>query len=202
MTGRRYRWRLLGGFLVGAAALITIASAGWGCVAMATLDLKSSLVEPDQRVEFEGSYYHDGMPVVLRWDSLDGPPLATVSPAEMIDFHHAYWRSITGTFTVPAYATPGTHVVLATQEASPGKPVWGVPSRAVVQVGRDAPPREEDSPADGLLTRVSAIEVRAADGPAWMPLVAVGIVSGVVAGAGAGLAGRARAHRRAVRAST
>ncbi|HVE47972.1 MAG TPA: hypothetical protein VNA57_14645 [Acidimicrobiales bacterium] len=201
MTVRSYRLCLLSGFLAGAAALVSVASAGWGCVAMATLDLTPAVVEPGQRLDFEGSYYHDATPVILRWDSVDGPPLATVLPAEMIDFHHAYWRSITGTLTVPADAPPGPHVVLATQEASAGRPVWGVPSRALVQVGGEAPPREK-LPTDGSVGRLSTIQIKAHGGPAWVPVVAVGAASAMVGGVGAGVAGRRRARRRALSAST
>lgn len=167
---------------------------------MATLQLTPSAVEPGQRVEFEGSYYHDGTPVILRWDSVDGPEVATVSPAEMIDFSHGYWRSISGNFTVPADAPPGAHVVVATQEETPGRPTWGVPSRAVVQVGGAGPPTEK-SPADESPARISTIEITTVGDADLVPVLTVGLVSAVLAGVGAALAGRIRAARRGVPAS-
>lgn len=123
-----------------AALLATVSSAaGWACVAMASLEVAPAVVEPGQEVAFRGAFFHDLAPVILRWESLDGPVLATVPPETLIDAGHGSWREMEGSFSIPANAATGERVVIATQDYAPGRSTWGVPARAVVRVGGSEP---------------------------------------------------------------
>lgn len=128
------------GVMAGVAMILMWASTAWSCVAMGSLTVTPSVVQPGQQVQFSGAYYHDAAPVLLHWDSLEAPAFASVGPGSLIDFGHGYWRTIDGRFDIPSDATLGAHVVIATQEGVPGRPIWGVPARAVVQVGEPGPP--------------------------------------------------------------
>lgn len=69
-------------------------------------------------------------PVSFHWDTVDGPVLATAVPTDD--------PGISATITVPENATPGYHVIVATQprqQASQGEyPTWGLPVRAALVV--------------------------------------------------------------------
>lgn len=115
-------------------ALAATASPAWAPT-LATLELSTDRVRPGEEVSFRGWYYNDTHPVLIHWDRLDGPVLATVTP-DTFGFVHNHFRSIAGRLTIPPDATPGKHQLVATQEFSPpGKTTWGVPARAEIEVG-------------------------------------------------------------------
>ncbi len=148
---------------------------------LATLEVSTNRVRAGDEVSFRGWYYNDVKPVVIRWDALDGPVLATVTP-DTFAMVHNHFRSIAGTLRIPPDTQPGPHVLLATQEfAAPGKITWGVPVRAEIYVGDGAGPADLDT-----LRRPPALSAQTVpDGPA---LVAAGTVGATVAGILVGLA--------------
>lgn len=116
-------------------ALIVPAALAWACIPVATLNLSPPQVRPGQEVTVTGgpfgssSFPKPHSPVVLHFNAIDGPVLATIDPVKD--------GRISGTFTVPADTTPGNYVVVATQQAQEGDTTWGVPARALVQVVGD-----------------------------------------------------------------
>ena len=175
--GRTTRAGLVSFLVAGLLAVTSSASAS----TLATLEVSTNRVRAGDELSFRGWYYNDVKPVVIRWDALDGPVLATVTP-DTFAMVHNHFRSIAGTLRIPPDAQPGTHVLLATQEfAPPGKITWGVPVRTEVHVGDGAGPTDL-----GTLRRPSALSAQTVpDGPT---LVAAGAFGAAVAGILVGLA--------------
>lgn len=144
MSSRR---RVLATFVVvTVAATVGLVSRVVACVALASLELMPAVANAGQQVQFRGEYYSDSSDVVLRWGAVDGPEVARVAPAQLVDFGHGYWRAIEGTFTVPGDVAGGAHVVVATQEDSPGKPTWGTPARAALAIVDEHRPGTDAAP--------------------------------------------------------
>lgn len=162
---------------------------------MASLDLDVATAKPGQRVTFRGAYYNDAHPVMIRLDSVQGPVLATVAPDALVDFGHSFWREITGSFVVPAEATPGSHIVLATQEDAQGKPTWGVPARAPIEVvGADGAIVAQPTPAEmDEVTRLNQLRVQGAQEKVVLLFLLGGAGAVVGAMATAGLCRRRQA---------
>lgn len=110
---------------IAAGVVMAVAAAAWACIPVATLQVSPVEVEPGQEVAVTGTSYGKASDVVLRFDTLDGPALATLTPSN---------GHIEGRITVPQATEPGDHVIIATQEAVVGETTWGVPSRALVTV--------------------------------------------------------------------
>jgi hypothetical protein len=138
-----------------AAAVVLHAAGGWACASLASVDVIPGIVRPGQEVAWKGTFFIKDEPVQLLWNALDGPVLSTATPPSADNGLHGNWRFVEGTFTVPANATPGSYVVIATQKAVKGSATWGVPARGLVQVsdgspvlgqavGNPAPPRPTD----------------------------------------------------------
>ncbi len=118
--------------LVGLAVtvgLVAVAAVAWACIPVATLEASPTEVKPGQQVTVTGAQYGEKSPVVIRFNALDGPVLASLTPAKD--------GLVNGTVTIPADARPGNYVLVATQEAVRGETTWGVPSRALVRVVGD-----------------------------------------------------------------
>ncbi len=84
-----------------------------------------------------------------------------VSPDTFTQGLHGNWRFANGSFTVPTDARPGNHLVIANQEAAENTNTWGIPARALLQVGEGTPlagesfaPARPERP-DALLTEDS-----------------------------------------------
>lgn len=120
-------------------AILASASAAWACASLAALDLATPTATPGQEVAFKGTFFNKDNPVEIRWDSLDGQVLATVSPDTFSEGLHGNWRFADGTFTVPADAKAGNYLVIANQEAADGTNTWGIPARTLLQVGDGSP---------------------------------------------------------------
>jgi hypothetical protein len=149
MTQRRGRRGLLA--LTGVTAAIMIgASAAWACASLAELKLAMPMASAGEEVAFKGTFFNKDNPVEIRWNSLDGPVLTTVTPDTFTAGLHGNWRFANGSFTVPADAQPGNYLVIANQEAAEHTNTWGIPARTLLQVG-DAPPSSgRASPRPGL----------------------------------------------------
>ncbi len=120
--------------LMGAAAagmaVILGASPGWA-PHVAQLQVTPGQVRPGDQVSVFGPRgYGRTNPVEIRWDSESGPVLGTFRPDQQ---RFAQWGP--GTVTIPADATAGRHVLVATQElpdADAG--IRGIPARTVIEV--------------------------------------------------------------------
>ncbi len=163
----------LAGMLVGLAVTAPAVKAS----TLATLELSTNRARAGEEVSFKGWYYNDVNPVRIRWQTVDGPVLATVTP-ESFGMVHNHWRSIAGSLRIPPDAPPGTHLLLATQDfAPPAKITFGVPARAEIQIG-DAPgPRSARTPDGGR--RPSTITVTEA--PHRSELLAAVVVGAALA---------------------
>jgi hypothetical protein len=134
---------------------------------LATLELSADRGMPGQELSFRGWYYNDTHPVRIRWNTLDGPVLATVTPDTFGPIHN-HFRSISGTLRIPPDAQPGPHLVVATQDfAPPGKITWGVPVRTRLHVGQA--PERTDTPT---LHRPSRVAISSTPGAGHLILTA------------------------------
>ena len=174
-TAARKRARLV---VVPAVLLVLLSvSAPLRASTLATLELSAEQGMPGQELSFQGWYYNDVHPVVIRWNSLDGPVLATVTPDTFGPIHN-HFRSIAGTLRIPPDAQPGPHLVVATQDfAPPGKITWGVPARTRIHVGQtaeltDVPtPRRPSTVATSTTPGTGQLIVMAAAGAAFAGLL-------------------------------
>jgi hypothetical protein len=159
---------------------------------LATLELSTDRASPGQEITFRGWYYNDVHPVTIHWGGLDGPVLATVTP-DTFRVVHNHFRSIEGSLRVPPDARPGTHLLIATQDfAPPGKITWGVPARAVIQVGDGAGQPDEEGGSAAPRRRESVL-LRGSPGTAQ--LLVAGAVGAALAGLLVGLAVLVRNRR-------
>ncbi|MGH9226723.1 MAG: hypothetical protein ACRD2W_23700 [Acidimicrobiales bacterium] len=126
------RWALCA---TGAVALAMAAAAnGWACASVAALDFSPAVAAQSQEVAVKITFVNKDRPVELRWDALNGPLLATIDPATFTEGLHGNWRFADTKITIPANATAGNHLVIATQEAVRGTATWGMPARGLIQV--------------------------------------------------------------------
>ena len=120
--------------LSGAAALAMVitAAVAFACTNLATLNLSSAAGKPGDTVTVTGSSFAVNSrdvaashPVVLRWNGVNGPELATVQPDRA--------GNISATFTVPD-GQPGYYVIVGTQKDANGVDTYGTPARASYQI--------------------------------------------------------------------
>ena len=123
------------GLLLGAVALL--AGRASSCVPTALLTVTPAQAKAGQEVTVQGQEFATGIPIVLRWDALDGPVLATV-PGPQSDLP----RKWSTTLTLPETAPPGTYVLVATQPSTAGRAntSFGVPARASVHIIGESSP--------------------------------------------------------------
>lgn len=191
----RGRWAIGG---LGAVAAVLIATAAaWACVAGPAVNLSTVSAKPSQEIQVSGTNFQKPEPVTVRWNALDGPVVATLpAPAS---------GTVSGAFTVPAGAEPGSHVLIVTQSNAEGA-LTQTPVRVLLTVtgeagahpvgGASVPARTAD---DGVLRVPSGDDSLGA-----LSLVLVGLgVAGAgsfVAGAAAVFAGRPLPRAQPVRA--
>lgn len=165
---------------VGAVVTLAVAATAWACVPFASLRVNPTDVQPGQEVAVTGAQFRPTTPVVIRLDSLDGPVLASV----VVDSPKGPFFQTT--LVIPTDLSPGTHVLVATQETPDWSgPPWGIPARAVINVGHPSPitPAQAVSPRDAQLTRhsVSPLSfVLVGLGVAAIALLSFGVVAVVV----------------------
>lgn len=181
--------RRRGATLVSVAVLVlsTVASPVRAST-LATLELSTDRAKPGDEVSFRGWYYNDIHPVIVRWDRLDGPVVATVTP-DTFGVVHNHFRSIAGSLRIPPDAQPGTHLLLATQDfGPPGKITWGVPARTEIHVGDGGGRKEAATPRrpDSIVTTTT---------PDRGGLLAAGAAGAALAGLLVGIAVLVRRHR-------
>ena len=123
----------------GVAALLVAASASFACASLALLEVTPGVVKPGQEVDWKGTFFIKDEPVVVRWNALDGPVLATGVPPSADNGLHGNWRFVEGRLTIPGDVKAGSYILVATQNPVKGSSTWGVPARTVVQVSDGMP---------------------------------------------------------------
>jgi hypothetical protein len=117
---------LVGG-LIAMGFSLALASTAFACTNLAELNVGPSAGQAGATVKITGSAFSHvpaNTPVALHWGSANGPVLATITP----DAAGAIGPT---TITVPADATPGSYVIVASQtEVATGLTPWGTPARA------------------------------------------------------------------------
>jgi hypothetical protein len=184
---KQRRGLAVGGLGVAALVIVTAAQ-GWACVFGPSVFLSPANVKAGEAVQVEGLYFRPDVPVVARFNALDGPILAELGvPA-------GDRRMVTGPVTVPAGTPPGNYVLVFTQPGPTGAPVQ-VPARALLTVvgeGGTAPVlapgvgEAGDERASGLVAGDAAV------GADTLLLIGVGAagVGMLLAGMAAYVAGR------------
>lgn len=112
----------IGAFVVGLGA------AAYGCASLATLNLSTGSGGPGTTVTFTGAGFAvprastglTATPVVVHWESEEGPVIAEVVPDR--------YGSISAQFTVPE-TRPGTYIIVATQK-TPRRTPGAAPDQA------------------------------------------------------------------------
>lgn len=187
--------KLAVGGMTGVGTLVVVAATAWACVSGPAVSLSTINAKPGQEVTLTGTNFRQSEAPVVRWDSLDGPVLATMAPPVS--------RNISGTFTVPATATPGNHVVIVTQATASGE-LTQMPIRALITVTPEngttpalgAPLSAAEERPDGLLVSDDSI------GTGTLVLISLGVagVGMFIAGLAALFAGRRGQAPQAARA--
>ncbi len=184
------RWAIGGLGAVGAVLLV--GAAAWACVSGPAINLSTVNAKPGQQVTVNGTNFSKTDPVTVRWNSLDGPVIATLDTQPAGGTGSG--RIVSGTITVPADAKAGNYVLIFTQSSPDGK-LSQQPIRALLTVTPDgatnpvlgAPVASPDTArAPGLVTNDNDIS------GATLALIALGVagVGMFVAGMAALFAGR------------
>lgn len=190
LDGRRMSRRLLTRFLPAMAVIAAVsAAAAYACTNLSSLDLSSGSGAPGTSFSATGSSFQPSAPVLLHWNSLTGPVMAKVNASAT--------GAIAAAAKIPATATPGEYVVVATQTVQ-GQPVFGTPARASFQVvgpgGATANQSQNGAPSTNPLGSVATSSSGVSGG-----LLAATIVLAVLGISlfGFGAAGYARQRRKA-----
>lgn len=169
-------------------------SYAWACTPSAATTLSAPSGAAEERVTMNGTAFHKGVPVEIRWNSVSGPVLATATGP---DFSLPV--------TIPADAKPDAYYLFAVQHDDRGNVIGRGASTFDVIAGRPgiAAPSVADqpragsaaSPSSGLDTSpASATDDR-------LPLLGLGAalaaVGAVALFAGFGVVGVRRRHARA-----
>jgi hypothetical protein len=117
-------------FGVGVAVVLMSAAGAWACVSGPTAFVTPGSVRPGGEIKVSGVYFNKETPVQARLDALDGPVLATFTPAKGA---RSFGLELEGTMVIPATTKPGDHVLVLTQHDSAGKLVQ-TPSRLLLTV--------------------------------------------------------------------
>jgi hypothetical protein len=171
------------------AVLVVWASTAWACTSLASLNLSTSTGQPGSSVNFNGSSFSPdggvGPDVVLHWNGIAGPVLATIKPDAT--------GSISGTVTIPQ-ADPGQYVIVATQSDGKGGQSFGTPARAGFLIPSPGGSAAVVPNAPGL---GSVPATSSSSGGLIALTIALGVAGVALFGAGAGAFAR-QARRREV----
>ena len=185
---RQVRRLALGGMAT-AAAGVFMAAAAFACVSGPVVNLSNINAKAGQEVTLTGTGFRTATDqVVVRWNALDGPVIATQAPP-------LTGGNVSLNFTVPQGTTPGSYVVIVSQTKADGSLSLS-PIRAVMNVTGEAgtspvvgaAPASADNSvrADGLARSDDSISM------GTLALVALGVggVGMFLAGMAALFAGR------------
>lgn len=116
--------------LSGAVAAIVVSATAWACIAGPTLTAPMRDVKPGESVRITGVSYN-AQPVVVRFNALDGPVLATIEPTDGTA-GSSNWN-LNGEVPIPAGTRPGNYVLVTTQPLADEK-LSQIPTRVLVTV--------------------------------------------------------------------
>ena len=181
------RWAI--GGLTASAAGVFMAATAWACVSGPVVNLSTINAKAGQEVTATGTGFRNTTDQLLvRWNALDGPVLATQAPP-------ITGGNLNATFTVPEGTTPGSYMVIVTQTKADGSLSLS-PIRAVMSVtgeagtnpvvGAPAASTDTSLRADGLTRSDDSVSM------GTLALVALGVggVGMFLAGMAALFAGR------------
>ena len=178
------------GVLVAASAMGLTPSPAWA-PHVAQLQVTPGHVRPGEQVSVFGPRgYGRTNPVQVRWDSESGPILGSFQPDQQ---RFAQWGP--GTVTIPADASAGRHVLVATQELPDvDAGIRGIPARTVIEVVGPASVPVIGAPLSPPVgARSDGVELTADDG---VPVAGVVLVGLGVAGVAMFVTGMASAAAR------
>lgn len=119
-------------FSMAVTAVALLGAVAFACTNLATMNLSSATGMAGDSVALNGSSFsvprqagQPVTPVVVHWNGVDGPVLATVMPDEA--------GNISAEFAIPG-GQPGYYVVVATQRNAEGVDAYGTPARASFQI--------------------------------------------------------------------
>jgi hypothetical protein len=169
--------------MVAATTILVPAGMAWACMAVVSLTLNTSTVQPGGTLTVTGREFAAKVPILIHLDSATGPVLVTV-PGPNTTMTSVF----TAMVTVPSNISSGPHILLAQQDQHDMNS--GQPARAVFYVGTSAP-----APATAA---ARPLTLAASSGPSGSTLVVIGLaVAGaalLVAGVGIFLASRGTAR--------
>lgn len=116
--------------LVGAIAVLAVSAGAWACIAGPTLEVPVREVKAGEMVTLKGVSYNRS-PVLVRFNALDGPVLATIEPTGGTATS-SNWN-LEGTVALPPGTQPGNYVLITTQPGPDGS-LTQIPTRALVTV--------------------------------------------------------------------
>ena len=114
-----------------AAGGILFAATAWACVSGPVVNLSTVSAKPGEEVTVTGTGFRNANDqLVVRFNALDGPVLATVAPPIV-------GGTVKATFNVPQGTSPGNYVLIVSQTKADGSLSLS-PIRAVLTVTGDA----------------------------------------------------------------
>ena len=123
------RWAI--GGVATAAAGVLMSAAVWACVSGPVVNLSTINAKAGQEVGITGTGFRNPSDqIVVRWNALDGPIVATMAPPIKDG-------NLAANFTVPEGTKPGSYVVVVSQTKADGSLSLS-PIRAVMSVTGDA----------------------------------------------------------------
>ena len=121
------RWAIAG--VGSAAAGVLMAAAAFACVSGPVINLSTINAKVGQEVGITGTGFQAANNIVVRFNALDGPVLATVNPPIPA-------AGLDAKFTVPDGTKPGSYVIIV-QQYNPAGQLTQAPVRAVFNVVGD-----------------------------------------------------------------
>ncbi|MGH9076587.1 MAG: hypothetical protein ACRDY0_03910 [Acidimicrobiales bacterium] len=171
--------------LVAALGPVVAASGAWACVGIVSLTTSAATVAPGATVTVYGKEFAQGAPVLIHLDTPSGAVLATVPPPTT-----TMTSQFTAQVTIPAGTSPGSHLLVATQDEHNMN--GGIPARAQIFVG--TAPLAPAAPA----SRPPSVITTSGPGAGSLALIAMGVAAAglTVVGASLAVAGRRREGAR------
>lgn len=166
----RFRRRWLAAMVAaGCAAIAVPAIVVYACVGLVALEASPSSVQPGSSVALRGMDFVPTAPVLIHIDSIDGPVIGTITPAQITG--GVMTSHFNQNITIPSNISTGQHMLVATQNAHNMN--GGNPARTVIYVGVSAPG------ASGPEARPAAAQLDSGIG--WGVLVLIGLGAALVA---------------------
>ena len=191
------RWAMAG--MGAAAAGVLMSAAAWACVSGPVVNLSTISAKAGEEVTVTGTGFRNSTDqLVVRWNALDGPIVATQAPP-------ITGGNLEATFAVPPGTQPGSYVVVVTQtkddgslSLSPIRAVMSVTGEAGTQpvVGAPAATADTSARVNGLVRDEDSVS----GGTLALVALGVGGVGMFLAGMAALFAGRKSSAPEAAKA--